>query len=895
MQLPTVLKMTTLRSKLLFAFLAVGLIPFVIITIVALNQAGKALSNQAFGQLLSLRDAKQSQVEAYLQTMKDQIITFSEDHMIVDAMAHFKRDAAAFMKENDITSNKIGGMRNNLGTYYSGDFSTEYRRRNDNRSPDVNHLVNQLDPQAIAFQYHYIKANPHPLGSKENMDRAQDDSQYSRSHAYYHPIIRSYLRRFGYYDIFLVHPESGRIVYSVFKELDYMTSLVNGPYAQTNFGEVFRQANASTIADSVAITDYKQYFPSYEDPAGFIASPIFKDGRKIGVLIFQFPIDRLNTIMTARAGLGETGETYLVGSDLLMRSDSFLDPENHSVVNSFKHPEKGQVDTEASRGALAGEDGERIIIDYNGNPVLSAFAPLQFGDLHWAMIAEIDEAEAFIAVTTLKWITGVVAAICVLAIAGLALLITRGIVKPVTNIAQAMNTIATENDLTVEVPVETQDEVGTMAGEFNTMMAKLRQTLKSVLDASKEVQLHSNDVAKRASANRKRALNQEKQMTVMQKTVQEMGSTAGEVAQASNAQKESADTSMSNIRELVTSMESVSDASLSQQEEAQTATDRVGVMGETGAKVVATAQQQGEQVVTATTSVQNMQKAVNELKKAAEEATKSGKEALRAVDEGRSSVEATVDGMRSISESSEQISEIITVITEIAEQTNLLSLNAAIEAARAGAHGKGFAVVADEVGKLAQRSSEAAKEITQLIKDSSTRVQEGSKLSDRSRVSLEKITESGELNIAAINEIAKASENLETDALMVTKMMEDLNELAGGIEQMAGQQGQNRESAQKALAGLVAKADSITSLVTDARKSATGMNQLMQGVVQRTDEMSNMTGQQAGRAKKLMEIATLSTEASKQTVEGAGTVVEITSDLQNLAKNLADQVAQFKV
>jgi methyl-accepting chemotaxis protein len=125
--------------------------------------------------------------------------------------------------------------------------------------------------------------------------------------------------------------------------------------------------------------------------------------------------------------------------------------------------------------------------------------------------------------------------------------------------------------------------------------------------------------------------------------------------------------------------------------------------------------------------------------RAANRATEQGRTVLQAAEEGRETINATVTGMQAIKESSSQISDIIGVITDIAEQTNLLALNAAIEAARAGVHGKGFAVVADEVGKLAQRSSEAAKEITQLIKDSTNKVEEGTRLTDRSQEALRKI------------------------------------------------------------------------------------------------------------------------------------------------------------
>ena len=279
--------------------------------------------------------------------------------------------------------------------------------------------------------------------------------------------------------------------------------------------------------------------------------------------------------------------------------------------------------------------------------------------------------------------------------------------------------------------------------------------------------------------------------------------------------------------------------------------------------------------------------------------------AREGIDNVRQNIDSMEDATRQVGRASSEIQElerfaelihsIVNVIKEIAGQTNLLALNAAIEAARAGAHGRGFAVVADEVGKLAQRASEAAKEITRLIKDSTARVNEGTKLSDEAQQALVKIDASGKVNMQAIEGIARTAGLLVANTQQVRNLVSELNTLAQQIGGMAGEQGSRREAAQKALAALLEQSQRIGQLVTEANQSASAIGNEMKGIVERTAHMTSLTALQAQRSKKVMEIAQNSAEGARQTVERAGGVVKLSQELQNGSRQLSEQVQQFKI
>ncbi len=298
--------------------------------------------------------------------------------------------------------------------------------------------------------------------------------------------FEKYKNLYGYYDIFLINPD-GYCFYNVARQSDTIINFKNGRYAATGLGRLFRQVMKTR---TYGIVDFAPYAPANNEPSAFIAQPLVHDGEVEAVVALQLSLDAINKIMQERSGMGKTGETYLVGPDKLMRSDSFLDPANHSVKASFANPAKGKVDTEASRLALSGRQGEKLITDYKGDTVLSAFAPVKFGSLTWALIAEINKSEAFSSIAALRWLILAVTIVSVLAIIGIALLIVRSITKPINTITMGMS--------------EGADHVASAAGQLSSASQSLAE---GASEQAASIEETSSSMEEMASMTRKNAEN----------------------------------------------------------------------------------------------------------------------------------------------------------------------------------------------------------------------------------------------------------------------------------------------------------------------------------------------------------------------------------------------------
>ncbi|MCG8477630.1 MAG: methyl-accepting chemotaxis protein [Spirochaetales bacterium] len=678
------------RLMLIIVFVSIGL------SAVALITAGitdTALRRSSFEKLTALRDVKTRQIEQYFRTISQQVVTLSESLMIVDAMGAFTDEYGRLT--TTLRSEVVrGNARDAMTAYMTQQF---FPRVSESERPATDDVEGYLarNGASLVLQRRYIADNPHPVGSKDELVSGDVDA-YDEIHRRYHPILRSYLQRFGYYDIFLVEPRDGIIVYSVFKEADYATSLISGPYRDSGIARAFRAALAGRAGESY-LADFSAYLPSYAAPASFIATPIYDDERLLGVLIFQMPVERINDVMTSggnwrNEGFGETGESYIVGDDYLMRTDSRFFVEDRNRFTNLLDGIEGAdglgdeirtygttilhmpIRTESVEHALAGRTGETLIVDYRGIDVLSAYRPLNISGVQWALVAEIDAEEAFASAATIRRLTVIISAAVVIVLVVFIGLIGAGIIVPLNRTTDVLRDIAEgEGDLTVSIATRTEDEIGALANHFNRFVGSLHEIVRTIKASIRE---------------------------------------AAGISQSLSTHSEE---SSSAVREISAGLTAISTQIGDLDRSIRGTFDAVEAIKGLIRNVVSDVDRQQHAVSASSSAIEEMAASIQSVGGVVRKKTQESDELTRRTRSGSGKLEATVELITNVQQAADTIIEAVTVINDIASQTSLLSMNAAIEAAHAGEAGRGFGVVAEEIRKLSDTSSENSEIISKNI------------------------------------------------------------------------------------------------------------------------------------------------------------------------------------
>ncbi|EPR43860.1 methyl-accepting chemotaxis sensory transducer [Desulfovibrio sp. X2] len=587
-----------------------------------------------------------------------------------------------------------------------------------------------------------------------------------------------FVKVLGYDDAMLVD-NYGWVLLSV-KEGGELGHNVEGPLLKdSNLERAWKAAEKG----KVTFVDFASYAPLGGAPAAFIAAPIYNHTHDSveGVAVLRVPHEKMNDLMRQTAGMGESGETLLIGPDHLMRSDSTLEPARFSVAGSFAHPDESRIDNEAVAAALGGKSGDAIFVNHLGQKVLCAYTPVDFNGVTYALLAEVKTAEAFAAVGSLRLaalLLGLGTALVVILVSWM--VVKRGLAEPLAAVSGYLQEV-TGGNFSAVLKGDFKAEMADLARHIRAMVAELKHKLgfsdgilrnmtipcfvtdldnRLVFVNAPLLDLLECEGGPEAYLGKEAAailsgtglssdliencLDSGKNVCNLEADIKGRKGTARHV-RADAAPLHDLDGNPTGAFALVTDLTDIKSqearireqnalfARVAQEAESisqyvfrdsRQITDRVGLVTD-GAK------RQTERIHETSVAMEEMNANLSAVAQSAAEAARSAEDSREmalsgytimdgsreAMDRVREISARLETDMRSLDDRARGIGSIIEVISDIADQTNLLALNAAIEAARAGDAGRGFAVVADEVRKLAEKTMTATRQVSQSVQD----------------------------------------------------------------------------------------------------------------------------------------------------------------------------------
>lgn len=487
----------SIYSILLIMLLSVSILSSIVVGIIGYLNGTQALREVAYEKLVEIRESRAREVQS--------LFTSIENAVRLGAMNETSRQAVRAFAAGFAELGQQGpdaAAQASVDAYYSGTFAAELGAATGESIDGATFAP--ADPAAVYLQQRYVVPYP-DWEAAIATDDAGDGSAWSAAHARFHPYSRAMTELQDFEDVLMIDLD-GTVVYTAYKGVDLGTNLATGPYRLSNLADAYRTAMDRNIAGDVVLADFAPYSPSLGAPAGWAVTPIVDDCEVLGALAIELPIDRINAVMTVGGewslnGLGTTGETYLVGRDLLMRSVSRSlqdDPETYrtAAVAAGLSPAAADLSvrggdtllhqsiaSDAVAHALAGEPGTLIERDYLGREALTAYAPLSLGELPWIIVAQETSAEALAPVDDFTRNLLLSTAAMFVFVCVLSLVLAQVFVRPLRRLKQAAQRIAGGEE-GVQVDAGSSDELADVATAFNDMSRSLE--VKSQLIAQQE-------------------------------------------------------------------------------------------------------------------------------------------------------------------------------------------------------------------------------------------------------------------------------------------------------------------------------------------------------------------------------------------------------------------------
>ena len=632
-----------------------------------------------------------------------------------------------------------------------------------------------------------------------------------------------------YYDIFLFDTE-GNLVYSVFKENDFATNMIDGPWASSGLAQAYNAAATLGADDPSAFVDFAGYAPSNDAPAAFIARPVFNEqGARLGVIAYQMPITAINSAASDLQGYGETADGFLVGTDGLLRTDSAQTEIDDILKTSVQNTDilDALNDNQARPFETTGRNGQDII----------GFAiPFDFLGTRWTAVVQQDKSELFAGLYAVKIRALIFASVISIGVLVIAIYFSRSISQPVQRLTKAVKEVA-EGALDTVVPgTSRQDEIGELARTtevFRQNALKIEEMNKKQKQATEKMAQLSAEREK--SAQREIELAKEKEQSdraaqeLREEMMRKLGASFGEVVRAArngnfknrieekfddqilmdlsesiNQLMSAVDDGLSqtgavlsevakgdlthrmegefngSFRELQTNVNNMLDALTGLIDEisqsGQTLSGSASELRQTADVLSRQAEQNAASVEETSAALEELSASISQVNDNISDVSSNAKEAKETAASSEKVAQTATDSMDKIANGSKEIMRVTEVINDISFQINLLALNAGVEAARAGEAGLGFSVVASEVRQLAQRASDASKEISVVLGQSDAAVTEGVANVANAKASLDDIA----------NTVIRISQSVDEVTRAVSEQAAGIKEISTAVSQVDG-------------------------------------------------------------------------------------------------------------
>jgi PAS domain S-box-containing protein len=483
-----------LKGKILLTIVSYVLVALIIIILFGYLKLRSSSIKSAYGMLSMVENIKKQQIENELNRLQNQLQLFTSDSRTLGAFNSLLQGFSSIESDNYFTSGVSSSeeVRKKLEDFYVTQVIPRMEEKT-GQTVDLEALLAD-DPKQIILQFLYLASNSRPLGYKHIVTGAGDGSLYSGIHVQYQPWLLTYARQFRISDIYFADAKSGYVFYSLKKNPDFGTNLLNGPYKNSSLSIAYHRALAASGKGNVFFTDMDQPIPGISPPCFYLSAPVILGNQVIGSVIFSIGSSHLDALLASKsdAKVNPNAEikSLLIGSDLIYRcNDPELFTNRTRFIGALKRHgvpvEKAERVEKSSNSALIlnvtgdlftdariGIAGTGRYTTPTGNTALCSYTPISNPGLSWIICTQTNLQDVLRTTRSLVLLLIALSILALLLLTYFTFLLSRKIVRRINNIKEALSSLVQGKEYS-GLNAVSDDEIDSTIGVTQELMHRM--------------------------------------------------------------------------------------------------------------------------------------------------------------------------------------------------------------------------------------------------------------------------------------------------------------------------------------------------------------------------------------------------------------------------------------